>query len=325
MENSAGAAGARSPGVWRVRWHSLLPWMVTIGCFAVLYRRLLSAAATEGRTLVPYLVSVFERVSWWQWLALMVPYCLLFFLLDTLILSRLITRFNASTNFVQLLPVRASAYILSIVNEQISKGAIALYVTRTAGVPAWEVGSTMLFVMFCEYYSLLAWATAGVLLSWQHLPAIFHGIPWIALASGVFFLAFRLFLNGVIAPRSSLRELAVLRSFKRARLRDFGLVILLRAPVMLGAVVVYTLALRLFGVSVGFAEMLGYLPVIFFGAAVPGPMHSVAVLLWVVLFPDRPGEMATFGMVQHNFFVLFNAAIGLFFVRGVTRDLLRDR
>ena len=85
--------------------------------------------------------------------------------------------------------------------------------------------------------------------------------------------------------------------------------------------VIYTLALRLFGVEVGFLEMLGYLPVIFFGAAVPGPMRSVAITLWVTLFPDKAGEMAAFGLVQHNFFIFFNAAVGLLFLRRANREL----
>ena len=79
------------------------------------------------------------------------------------------------------------------------------------------------------------------------------------------------------------------------------------------------------GVDAGFGEMLGYLPVIFFGAATPGPMRSVAILLWVLLFPDKPGEMAAFGFVQHNFFILFNGAIGLLFVRRATRELFEGR
>ena len=86
--------------------------------------------------------------------------------------------------------------------------------------------------------------------------------------------------------------------------------------------VVYTLALRLFGVEVGFIQMLGFLPVIFFGAATPGPMRTVAITLWVVLFPgNQEGEMAAFGLVQHNFFIFFNAAIGLIFLRRANREL----
>jgi hypothetical protein len=42
-----------------------------------------------------------------------------------------------------------------------------------------------------------------------------------------------------------------------------------------------------------------------------------------VLFPGRPGEMTAFGFVQHNFFVLFNAGLGLVFVRRATRELFQ--
>ena len=122
-----------------------------------------------------------------------------------------------------------------------------------------------------------------------------------------------------------MRERQIFRSFRLAKVWYYGLVIALRSPMMLGAVVVYTLVLRLFGVTVGFGEMLGYLPVIFFGATTPGPMRSVAILLWVVLFPDKPGEMTTFGMVQHNFFIFFNATIGLIFLRRAMRDLALAR
>jgi hypothetical protein len=31
--------------------------------------------------------------------------------------------------------------------------------------------------------------------------------------------------------------------------------------------------------------------------------------------------MATFGLVQHNFFIFFNAAIGLLFLRRANREL----
>ena len=87
------------------------------------------------------------------------------------------------------------------------------------------------------------------------------------------------------------------------------------------AVVVYTIAAGLFGISVELRTMAGILPVIFFGAAVPGPMRTVAITLWVVLFPGYEGEVTTFAFLQHNFFVFFNAAIGLVFLRRAYRDL----
>jgi hypothetical protein len=302
-------------------WARLLPWLITGACFAYLYVRLERAAAAGGQRLLPYLAAVFGEVNWLRWLALMLPYCLLFLLVDSLVVWRVISWFNTRLRYRDVLPIRASAYILSIVNEQVSKGAIALYVSRREGIPAWEVGSSMLFIMFCEYYYLLGWATLGVLLQWDRFPAVFHAIPWIAAASVAFFVLFHLFFTGRLAVGQSLRERPLFRSFRLATVWHYAGVMALRSPAMLGAVVVYTLALGLFGVQASVFQMLGYLPVIFFGAATPGPMHSVAIVLWVLLFPDRPGAMTTFGFVQHNFFVLFNAAVGLVFLRQATRAL----
>jgi hypothetical protein len=94
---------------------------------------------------------------------------------------------------------------------------------------------------------------------------------------------------------------------------------MLRAAML--AAVALTTAAGLFGIPVGLRQMLGYLPVIFFGAAVPGPMRTVAITLWVVLFPGYEGQVTTFAFVQHNFFVFFNAAIGLVFLRRAYREL----
>lgn len=318
-------AALHAPPARRARWwQRLLPWLITAACFVYLYGRLEAAATAQGQGLGRYLADVFEHVSWSRWLALMIPYCAVFVLVDSVVVWRAIGWFNVKLRFLDVLPIRASAYILSIVNEQVSKGAIAVYLSRRRGVPVWEVGSSMLFLMFCEYYYLLAWATLGVLLGWSRVPPVFHAIPWLALASAVVFTLLYLFFRGRTGWGAGLRERPLLRSFRLATIGHYLTVIALRSPAMLAAIVVYSLTLRLFGVTVGLTEMLGYLPVIFFGAAVPGPMHSVAIVFWVLLFPDRPGEMTAFGFVQHNFFVLFNAATGLLFLRQATRELFAE-
>src|ERR1039457_5841261 len=303
------------------RWLQLLPWLITAACFAYLYSRLSGAAAREGSGLVAYLAKSFENVNWTHWLALVIPYCFLYLLIDSLVVWAVINWFNAKIRYTDILPIRASAYILSLVNEQVSKGAIALYLNRRDGVPGWEIGSSMLFLMFCEYYSLMLWATIGVLLRWDSFHPAFHLIPWIALASAAFFVLFHLYFSGKIGSGMALRDRPIFRAFRLAKVWQYGAVIAMRAPLVIAGVVVYTLALRLFGGTVSFGEMLGYLPVIFFGAAMPGPMHSVAILFWVLLFPDRPGQMTAFGLVMHNFFIFFNAAVGLLFLRRASREM----
>jgi hypothetical protein len=299
----------------------VLLWGITIGCFVFLYFKIDGAASREGQNAIGYLLGVFAHVNWLLWLAIMVPYSFVFFLIDTAVVWRIINWFNARVSYRDLLPIRGSAYIISIVNEQVGKGAMAVYLNRRDGVPGWEVGSSMLFVMFCEFYYLLMWATIGYALSRDTLPAEFALIPYVAVAAAVFFVFWLLFFRGAIAPKAHIRERPILLAFRRANLGHYLGVVAIRSPALLSGVVVYTLALRLFGVEVGFLEMLGYAPVVFCFAAVPTPMRAAAITLWATLFPDRPGEMTAFGIVQHNFFIFFNAAIGLLFLRRANRDL----
>ncbi len=300
-------------------WQQLLPWLITLACFYYLYTRIAGAAGEESA--VRYLVGIFGRVQWGTWLALMIPYSVFFFLIDSTVVWRVVSWFNTQIRFRDILPIRASSYILSIVNEQVGKGAMGVYLNRSHGVPGWDVGSSMLFIMFCEFYYLLTWATVGYSLSRDSLPEVFGWIPTIFLAALAFFALFTLWMRGVIPLAAGLRERSIFHSFRQASPWQYGAIILLRSPALLVAVPVYSVAARLVGVEVDMALMLGYVPVVFFGAATPGPMRSVAIALWVTLFPEHPGEMTAFGFVQHNFFIFFNAIIGLIFLRRANRGL----
>jgi hypothetical protein len=179
----------------------------------------------------------------------------------------------------------------------------------------------MLFIMLCEFYYLLSWATLGWALHRERLPEPFDLVPLLATAAAVAFVALVLLFRTRLGRGWALRERPLLRAFRRARAWQYLAILALRSPAMLAAVWVYARAASLFGVEIPYTAMLGYLPLVFFGASTPGPMRSVAIALWVVLFPGREGAMAAFGFVQHNFFILFNAALGLLFLRRAQREL----
>ncbi len=319
---TSGATGA-APGGARRRpfWQRALPWAVTIACFSYLYFQIDRQAARAGSSAVPFLLGVFAEVSWARWLALMIPYSVFFFLVDSAVVWRVVNWFNARVSYTDILPIRASAYIISILNEQVGKGVMAVYLNRRDGVPGWEVGSSMVFIMFCEFYYLMFWATLGYTIAGDRLPAQFQLVPWIAVGAVVFFVVWVAYFRGLIAKGSALRDRPILKAFRESGPLRYLVVAALRSPALLAAVVVYTLALRLFGVEESFVNMLGVLPVIFFGAAVPTPMRAAAITIWVVLFPERVAQMAAFDLVQLNFFIFFNAAIGLLFLRRANREL----
>ena len=294
--------------------------LLGVACFAYLYTRLDGAAAREGLSLAAYMAQVFENVQWGAWAGLMVAYSGFYFLIDTLVVSRALNWFVAPIRYRDILPVRASAYIISVFNEQIGKGAMAYYLNRRHRVPGWEVGSVMLFVMFCEVFYLLFWATVGYLAG-PELPPAFGLVPGLALAAVPVFAVWVLYFRGAVLPGNRLRDRRIFHAFRVAALRHYALFLVLRSPALLAAVVVYTTALNLFGVDASFLALLGYLPVVFFAAAVPTPMRAAAITFWVVLFPENEGQMAAFGFVQHNFFILFNALIGAAFWPRAQREL----
>jgi hypothetical protein len=267
------------------------------------------------------MTQVFATVDWIPWLALMVCYSLFYFAIDTLVVTKALNWFVADIKYKDIMPIRASSYIISIFNEQIGKGAMAYYLNKRDKIPGWEVGSVMLFVMFCEIYYLLVWATIGFAVGGDSLPDVFGLVPYIAAVATVFLVLWIAYFRGAILPKNNFREKIVFHAFRQAKPWHYGAFFLLRSPALLAAVVVYTIALNLFGVEASLMTLLPFLPVIFFAAAVPTPMRAAAITFWVILFPENEGQMAAFGFVQHNFFILFNAAIGLVFWRKAQRDL----
>ncbi|MDP7402874.1 MAG: hypothetical protein VX166_01740 [Pseudomonadota bacterium] len=295
--------------------------LITGACFVYLYFRLNGAAARESMPLTEYMTQVFANVAWGPWLTLMVAYSLFYFLIDTLVVTRALNWLLADIKYKDILPIRASAYIISIFNEQIGKGAMAYYLNKRDQIPGWEVGSVMLFIMFCEIFYLLVWATVGYIFGGDGLPEVFQIMPVISIGATILLILWLLYFNGTLLPNNQLREKRILHGFRRAKLWHYGAFFLLRSPALLAAIVVYTTALNLFGVEASFLTLLPYLPVVFFAAAVPTPMRAAAITFWVILFPENEGQMAAFGFVQHNFFILFNAIIGLIFWRRAQRDL----
>jgi len=295
--------------------------VLTVLCFAYLYYRLNGAALREGLSLLDYMAQVFATVDWVPWLFLMVGYSIFYFCIDTLVVTKALNWFIADIKFRDIMPIRASAYIISLFNEQIGKGAMAYYLNKRHETPGWEVGSVMLLIMFCEVFYLLVWAIIGYAIGRDSLPAVFGLIPYIAIGASLVLILWISYFQGRILSSNTFRDRRIFHAFRQAKPWHYGAFFLLRSPALLGAIVVYAVALNLFGVDASFMMIMPYLPVIFFAAAVPTPMRAAAITLWVILFPDNEGQMAAFGFVQHNFFILFNAAIGLVFWRRAQQEL----
>ena len=96
------------------------------------------------------------------------------------------------------------------------------------------------------------------------------------------------------------------------------------APNLLGAVLVYSLALSLFGFEVPYSKMLMFLPLIFLAAALlPLPFHAGALVIWMLCFPEfSRGEYL---LVDHAFFLSMNAFIGVCFLPYANKELFSGK
>src|SRR5262249_29152548 len=214
------AMSAAAPTAVRPRpplWQRALPWLVTLICFAWLGHRITVAAARQGLSAQAYLFGVFRTVQWHEWLALLIPYSAFFFVVDSTVVWRVVTWVNAPVRWTEILPIRASAYMISILNEQVGKGAMAFYLTRRHGVPGWEVGSSMLFIMVCEPLYLTFWALIGYAIARDELPQPFRIVPWVALGVFAALAIWVAYFRGWVAPSSTLRQKPIFKAFREAR------------------------------------------------------------------------------------------------------------
>ena len=327
QDTAAGDATSAMPERGKSPWSiafRIATWILAAGCFYLVFTKIEEAAARKDLNAWQYLVEFFGDANWLFWLALMIPYSVFFFMVDSHVTWRVVRWFNApELKFTSMLPIRASAYILSLVNEQVGKGAMTLYLLRHHKVPGWRALSSMILLGLMEIFQLLLFSAIGVALNFHLVVEASTQWPLDIILPAVMIFAF-VYLPLHIAyfrtGEGGLREKPLMTAFRQARPVHYFLIVLFKAPNLVGAVIVYTFALDLFQVEVSLGQMLAFLPVIFLAAALPLPFHAGALVLWTVLFPDYP-EVAAFSLVMHTFFVVFNATIGVMFLPRANREL----
>lgn len=323
VEESLPTSGERNRPPWSFVFR-IATWLLAAGCFYLVYTKVEVAAKRKELNAWQYLVEFFGEADWLFWLALMIPYSVFFFLVDSHVTWRVVRWFNAADlRFASMLPIRASAYILSLVNEQVGKGAMTLYLLRHHKVPGWQALSSMILLGLMEIFQLLLFSAIGIVLNFRLVVEASAEWPLDVILPAVVIFAFvylPLHIAYFRSGQGGLRDKPIFTAFRRARPTHYMLIVLFKAPNLIGAVIVYTFALDLFQVEVSLGQMLAFLPVIFLAAALPLPFHAGALVLWTVLFPDYP-EVAAFSLVMHTFFVVFNAVIGVLFLPRANREL----
>jgi hypothetical protein len=266
-------------------------------------------------------VETFSTARWGLYLALMLPYSVFYLLVDTFVVQQAVGWFNTRVSYRDMLPVRATTYILSLLNTQLGQGGVAAYLNRRHGIPFWQVTGTVVFIALVEMYQLAFYSFLGATVSRE------PRAPWAVYGVMAGYMTVHLWYFS--RPRGGrLGEMGILTAFRQARPHQYAQLLLYKTPNLLAAVVVHWLALPLFGIEIPLATLLTFLPLVFFFAALPiaaahlGPSQ----LAWTFFFEAyAPGErLLAYSLAAHLTFMVMNALLGVVFLRRASRELAAE-
>jgi hypothetical protein len=296
------------------RWAKLaLPWLLTLVILEFFRRRWNLGAIAD----------TLAGARWGLYLALMIPYSIVYFLLDSLAVTTVVRRFHTKVRFRDVMPVRAVTYVLALVNSNVGQGGLALWLHRRENIPLLSIAGTFVFLAFVEIYQLVIYSSLGVALVGSALP----GVTTVYVVAYLLLAAWLIYFNGLGAAGVKRPAPGILATFGRARLVDYLVIFAIKSAALGLAIVTHWAALQLFGIHVPLAALLANLPLIFLGSAVPltvGKLHAAALwgyMLGTVGGYASPESLGTYSLVAHLTFLLMNAAIGIAFLPRAGREI----
>ena len=298
----------------------LWPLAVTIVIFAIIFARIPFDRfwdALAGARLAPFF-------------GVMACFSLGFFLVDTLVLQKMIRWFHGPLRYPELLPVRASTYVVSIVNTQLAQGALGLYLHRRFLTPLGEIFGTVAMIILLEVTQLITLATIGMLTFFDTVP---KGLFWVPAILAAFWTLLWLVAHGKIgagnAVATKIRENALLGTFRRATLGQVFTVLALKASVSIASLFVHKLALGFFGIDIPMLRLLAFLPIVYMVGALPVTVAHLGTsqAAWIFFFHRYAAEadLLAYSLASHLTFMLANGTLGLCFLPKAYADLFVHR
>jgi hypothetical protein len=318
--SSRAAQSARVTPLWK----KALPYLGTLLVFALILWHIPIAKVAQALARAPLI----------KFFGVFLPFCAFYWLIDSLCLTWVVRRFNAPLRFRDIIPIRASMYLLAMVNTNLGQGGVAWYVHRVAKVPFLGVLSSILFIALMEVYQLFLFSTLGVIFYHPSSPAqieivrilrIVYLVAWLTLAGiiGLFAQARR--SDRVRDWITSSRFSGIAGAFLVARPRDYAIVLGIKAPSFIGSLLAQYFTLSLYGIAIPFTKLILFLPLVFLAAALPIAVAHLGTsqAAWLLFFSnDAPAAtILAYSLAAHFTFMLCNGLIGLPFLPRASREL----
>ena len=227
-------------------------------------------------------------------------------------------------------------YILALLNTNLGQGGVAYYLHRKGGIPLLDALSSILFIVLMEIYQLLLFSTAGLIL---YTPATPAQARIVRIMRPIDAAAWAILLGLMAALEASRRSPragawvarwrfgALAGSFRKARPWDYAVVLALKAPNSIGAIVAHYFALRLFGIAIPFVKLMLFLPMVFVAASLPVAVAHLGTsqAAWLLFFSGNApvAKILAYSLAAHFIFMATTALVGVVFLPRATRELGR--
>jgi hypothetical protein len=313
-------AAARHTPIWR----RAIPYAGTLAIFALIFLRIPLRKVGEALAEVPVL----------RFLGLFLPYSLFYFVIDAFCLTWVVKRFNAPMRYRDILPIRASMYLVAMINTNLGQGGVAYYLYRKAGIAFLAALSSILFIALMEIYQLFLFSTLGVIFYTPQGAAqteivgilrVAYVVAWAGLAALVGFFAMARRREPIRIWLNSTRGAGLAATFLAARPIDYLAVLVIKAPTFLASVVIQYFALAMYGIAVPFVKLMLFLPLVFLAAALPIAVAHLGTsqAAWLLFFSGNApaARILAYSLAAHFTFMICNGLIGLMFLPRASREL----
>ena len=292
----------------------VLPWVVTVGLLAVVFKRISFHDVVEGT----------HRAAPW-----MVPVALAcvaaVYLADSFAIWKTFGWFLTRMSFVDVLLVRGATYLLAAINYNVGQGAIVYFVHRTAGTTIMRGVATILLVLGTNVLALLFLATGGLTVA----PAVpfavkvLVAVAWAGLAIYVV----------LVAVRPRWLDKPVFEVLLNSGLGGHLKALVVRVPHIASLVVFQYTLLHAFGIKVPLVDALAILPVVFLVAVLPisvqglGTTQATMVYFFAHYAPGDPkmqeAAVVAASIVGQAIASAFQASLGVLCLRSRVGRALR--
>lgn len=200
---------------------------------------------------------------------------------DTFAMGSVFARFGCHVPFKDLYLVRASTYLLAVLNYHVGQAAIVGYLYRVRRVPLLRASGWILFIIGINVGTLFLLASAGATRTTGQL-AVLHYVPLVCGIGIVVYAALLTWKPRVLAERRILAPLFEMGIPGHV----FGVAV--RLPHIFVLLVWHFVSLRMFGIQVSPGAALLYLPAYFAVSSLPINVNGLGVAQLVAVFFFAP-------------------------------------